>query len=116
MNFCHCTITALPCGHVVAELSGELDIAAAPTLRGALRDAVAGARRGVVVDMDGVTFIDASCLGVLVGAHRQARHLPDGLRLAAVPGHVRHLLHVTGLDVHLPVCPTLVAVAGDHGH
>ena len=52
----------------------------------------------MIIDLGAVTFMDAAGLGVLAEALRRARHLPDGLRLAAVPARVQRLLAITGLD------------------
>ena len=90
--------TVLPTGHVQVSLSGELDIATAPAARDALDQAAGQAVTGLIIDLAEVTFLDAAGLGVLVGASKRARRLPEGLRLAAVPAHVLRLLQVTGLD------------------
>ncbi len=95
----------LPGGHIVVVLSGELDITTASAMRDALADAARRAVTGVIVDLAEVTFLNAAGLGVLVGAHSRARHLPDGLRLAAVPPHALRLLKLTGLDRHLAAYP-----------
>jgi anti-sigma B factor antagonist len=52
-----------------------------------------------------VTFLDAAGLGVLAAASGNARHLPGGFRLVAVPARVLRLLMVTGLDRHLATFP-----------
>ena len=51
------------CGDVVI-VSGSLDIATAPALREALLTLVADRDASVVVDLDGVDFIDSTGLGV----------------------------------------------------
>ncbi|MGI8803321.1 MAG: STAS domain-containing protein [Solirubrobacteraceae bacterium] len=50
---------------------GELDVATGPILAARLREAAAGASPAVVVDLSGVSFIDARGLRVLVGAHER---------------------------------------------
>jgi anti-sigma B factor antagonist len=71
------TVTSADTSTVIA-VRGEVDVATAPILRRALAEADARGRRDlmggpVVVDLSGVTFIDASGLSVLVGAARWAR-------------------------------------------
>ncbi len=63
-------------GQCVVHIAGELDISTAPRLADYL--AGLGGQR-VVVDLVGVTFIDSSGFGVLVGAHQ--RHEEDGGKL-----------------------------------
>jgi anti-sigma B factor antagonist len=97
----------LTTGHVVVKLVGEVDLATSADVGTALADAARVTHTGVVVDLADLTFIDASGLRVLMGAHRDSRHLPAGLRLAAVPAHVIRLLNVTGFGRHLAVFPTV---------
>lgn len=101
----------LPTGYVVVPLSGEVDMAATAELAAALAHAAMRARTGVIADLSGLTFIDASGLGVLVRAHQRSCHLPGGLRLAAAPASMRRLLKVTRLDSYLNVFPTVTAAA-----
>ncbi len=55
----------------IIAVSGELDACTAPRLRELLCDI--GDSNRVVVDASGMTFIDSSALGVLVGAARRLR-------------------------------------------
>jgi anti-sigma B factor antagonist len=59
-------------GSAVIRPHGELDIATVPSLRAAVIDAIAEGRVDLVVDLAGVTFIDSSGLGALVGALKRA--------------------------------------------
>ncbi len=52
--------------------------------------------------MSGVTFIDASGIGVLVAAANLARQAGGGLSLLAPSRQVRRLLGVLHLDAILP--------------
>lgn len=83
---------------VLVHLDGELDLAAAPALRTRLADLLAAGDRDVVVDLAGVTFFDTSALEPLVESHRLGRSRGVRLVLCHVPGHVRRVLEITGLD------------------
>jgi anti-anti-sigma factor len=98
-------VTALPGGHVVVALSGDLDVVTADVVRRVLAEATRRAVTGVIADLAEVRFVDAAGLGVLAGAAGRARHLPGGLRLAAVPPNVLRLLKLTRLDGHLAAYP-----------
>jgi anti-anti-sigma factor len=72
---------------------GELDLACRDELRRVLTD-VAGT---VVVDLERVTFLDSSCIGVLAGA-AQRLHEDDGdLRIRRPADVPRRALEITGL-------------------
>jgi len=103
-------LSIMPGGHVVVALSGEIDIATAPAARDLLAEATSEGVTGITVDLGQVTFMDAAGLGVLASASKAARHLPEGLRLAAVPPRVLRLLRLTGLD-----CLAAFPSCGSHG-
>ncbi|MFB4302274.1 STAS domain-containing protein [Actinomadura sp. NTSP31] len=95
--------------HTLIALSGELDIASAPSLRERLRAALEDSGAHVVIDLSEVTFCDVSGLALLVGARR--RTAPDGsLVLASPRPQLARLLHVTGLDRAFTVRPAGGAV------
>jgi anti-sigma B factor antagonist len=75
---------------------GDLDVATAPTLRTALAEA-SSATHALVVDVSGVTFMDASALGVLIGAARGARDRGHKVVLRGPSANTLRLLQVTGL-------------------
>ena len=77
---------------------GELDLAAAGSLRTALEEAVRTADRAVQVDLAAVTFIDSTALAVLVDAWRQATERDVVLCVLRPAPNVRRVLHITGLD------------------
>lgn len=84
-------------GHLVA-LSGRLDVHAAADVRLALADAVDRGEGELVVHLSGLEAVDATGLGVLVGAHRRAQRAGRTLVLLDVPAQVDRLLLVTRLN------------------
>jgi len=110
----------LPCradrgGYVIAELIGELDIAAAPALREQLLDLLCAASH-LILDLSEVEHADASGLAVLVGSGRRARLLGGSLRLAAPSPESARVLSATGMDRHLNIYPTVrAAITGQPG-
>ena len=94
-------VAAAP-GRTVVTTSGEVDAATAPMLREALMRAQAGLLRqgpehSLVVDLSGVTFIDASALGVLAGAARRAHRVGGEIVLRDPTRMTVRLLEITGL-------------------
>jgi anti-sigma B factor antagonist len=84
-------------GPPVVALSGDLDIATAPSLRAELSEV--NARGGdVVVDLRGLRFIDSTGLGVLVAARRDASDRGHKVTLRGPSSNVVHLLAISGLD------------------
>lgn len=81
------------------QLRGDLDMASADELRLQLLQAVQDVGAGeVILDMSGVTFMDATALGMLVGANHRLTQLGGNLKIESPPDHVRRLLAAAGLD------------------
>jgi anti-sigma B factor antagonist len=77
---------------------GEVDSSSAPLLRAELETALDGGDlRELVVDLDGVTFLDSAGLSVLAGAHRRAAGRDVHLRVLASSRAVIRPLQITGL-------------------
>jgi anti-anti-sigma factor len=96
-------------GHVIAVLSGELDIASAPALREQLLGLLRPAASRLVIDLSAVSYADASGLAVLAGTGRRAGLLGGFLRLAAPAPAVARVLRLTGLHLRLDIFPTVQA-------
>jgi anti-anti-sigma factor len=85
-----------PGQHVLVR--GRLDVRAAADARLALAAAVADGTGDLVLDLSGLEAVDATGLGVLVGAHRAAGRVGRRLVLLDVPTPVGRLLLVTRLS------------------
>ncbi len=81
----------------VVVLVGRLDVGSVGRVRDALHVAIAQGSGDLVVHLDGVEVVDASGLGVLVGAHRRARHAGRRLVLVGVPARLERLIRHTRL-------------------
>ena len=98
---------------LVVRLAGELDLYNAETVRAALLAAVERSPQRLVVDLEGVRFIDSTALGVLIEARSK---LSDRRSFVlAAPGlETRRALEVSGLDRHFTVARTVTdAIAAD---
>jgi anti-sigma B factor antagonist len=93
-------------GWVVVRLSGDIDLASAPTVRSRLNDVLAFGPENVRIDLGEVGFMDSQGLNILAGIHKRAQELGGQIRLVGVPDHIRRLLELTGLDTLLDVQPS----------
>ena len=85
-------------GVTVLALSG--DVMGGPdgaVLHDRLQQLKTGGRRNVVVDLEGVRFMNSSGLGMLIGALTTVRNAGGDLRLARVGPRVQSLLVITKL-------------------
>ena len=84
-------------GQVLA-LRGRLDVAVATDVRLALAAAMTAGTGDLVLDLSALAAVDATGLGVLVGAHRHAGREGRVLVLRDVTPTVGRLLFVSRLD------------------
>jgi anti-anti-sigma factor len=87
-------------------VEGEVDLATAPVLKGALLARVAAGATRLVLDLSGVVHMDSTGLGVLVGVRRR---LPeDGVIAVAGAGPaIRSVFEITGLDRTFKLFPSV---------
>ncbi len=52
----------------------------------------------MVIDLRGVSFIDSTGIGELVGCQRRCRDAQVALAFVVPDGTIRKILHVTGMD------------------
>ena len=103
-------------GYTIVTIGGEIDIARTPVLREQLLGLLRPGASGLIVDLSGVTFCDASGLAVLVGVARRVGLLGGDLRLAAPPPLISTVLRLTGLDSRFEIFATVPEAIGGRAH
>jgi anti-sigma B factor antagonist len=100
-------------GWTVVDIYGELDVATTPELREVLVGLVGDGATRLILDLDGVDFIDSTGLGTIISALKRARTHGGDLRLVCTQARITRLFEITGLDKAVPLLPSLdAAVAG----
>jgi anti-sigma B factor antagonist len=89
-------------GYQVVTVTGELDIATAEQAYTYISGVIDDRPAPVRVDMGGVTFCDASGLGVLAKIARHARQAGLQLRLTSARPSLLKIMRITGLDRAFP--------------
>jgi anti-sigma B factor antagonist len=100
-------------GVPVLGVRGEVDVSTAPRFRQALLEMASHGPAVVVVDLDGVAFIDSTGLGVLVSGLKRLRSLGGDLLLVCTQPHILRVLEVTRLDRAFDVHATIASAVGD---
>jgi anti-sigma B factor antagonist len=85
----------------MVEVRGELDVATGPTLSDAVSALTRDGLAGVVIDLDGVTFVDSRGLSALLESHRAATERDMTLRVVNLQPVVAKLFRITGVDAVL---------------
>jgi len=81
----------------VVVVGGEIDVYTAPKLREQLIDLVSGGKYHLVVDMEGVDFLDSTGLGVLVGGLKKVRAHDGSMELICSQDRLLKIFRITGL-------------------
>jgi anti-sigma B factor antagonist len=77
---------------------GEIDLSSVNLLREAVIKAIQAGVRKLTIDLAGVTYIDSSGLGMLVGAHKRMSSAGGTLTVHCSGQRIPRLLGLTGLD------------------
>jgi anti-anti-sigma factor len=95
---------------VIATVSGELDLAGAPSTGESIGEAVPTSARTLVVDFTNLEFIDSSGIAMLFNLARRLGARRQGLRVVARGGGpVSRVLEIVEFDRAAPVYETLDA-------
>jgi anti-sigma B factor antagonist len=99
---------------VVAQLTGELDIAGAPHVGERISEAVPTSARGLVVDMSTLEFIDSSGVSMLFGLVRRLSSRRQELRVVAPEGQpVARVLEIVEFERAAPVSTDVDAAVAE---
>lgn len=90
-------------GQVTARLAGELDHHGAGEVREAIDEAVLRHRvRRLILDFSGLTFMDSSGVGLIMGRYRLLRSLGGELQVVGASPRLERMIRLSGLD-KLPI-------------
>ncbi|MDU2066819.1 MAG: anti-sigma factor antagonist [Sporomusaceae bacterium] len=85
-------------GKIVVRLEGELDLLTVKDFRDAV-DSFLNSRKGsqLILNLSGLTFIDSSGIGALLGRYKKAQLLGGCVAVTNVQPQVRRILECSGL-------------------
>ena len=85
-------------GIEIIKLDGKITIGAGDQqLRDVIANTVAAGKNKILLDLSGVTTIDSSGIGELVGSYTTVTNRGGKLKLLHLPAKLNELLHVTQL-------------------
>lgn len=84
-------------GVTVVDLAGELDTYSCPALRSAIVDLVDRGDRQILLNMQGVQYIDSAGLGTLVGGLKRATEHGGQLKIVNANSQIDKVFTITGL-------------------
>jgi len=84
-------------GFAVLSVRGEVDVYTAPRFRERLIELVGEGKHHIIVDLEGVDFLDSTGLGVLVGGLKRLRSHDGDLFLVCTQSRILKVFEITGL-------------------
>ncbi len=90
---------------------GDLDVYTVGSLRDAIGSMIDDSTPHVVVDLDGVPFMDSSGLGALMGGVRRLREAGGDLAIACTREQHLKLFTITGFGEGVSIAPTVEEAA-----
>jgi anti-sigma B factor antagonist len=91
----------------VVHVGGEIDVYTAPVLREHLDEHISAGRHHLVIDLEGVSFMASTGLGVLVGRLKLVRAANGTLRLVCSSERILSVFSITGLDKVFQIFPSV---------
>jgi anti-sigma B factor antagonist len=91
--------------------NGDLDVYTVGSLRDAIGQMIEEQTTRVVVDLDGVPFMDSSGLGALMGGVRRLREAGGDLAIACTREQHLKLFAITGFGEGVSIAPTVEEAA-----
>ncbi len=97
--------------HKVIRPDGDLDVYTVGSLRDAIGTMIEEGHTKLVVDLDGVPFMDSSGLGALMGGARRLREAGGDLAIACTREQHLKLFTITGFGEGVSIAPTVEEAA-----
>ena len=91
----------------ILAVEGEVDAHTAPQLKSAIAASLDRGTTELIVDLDQVTFMDSTGLGVLVGGLKGLREVGGELRIVCTRRPILRILEITGLAKVIPLYSAL---------
>lgn len=85
-------------GIPVVELEGEIDLSTSPLFKERVYEVIDAGGKEIVIDLNGLSFMDSTGLGVLVAVLKKTKSEGGRVRLVCGRENIRKVFILTGLD------------------
>ncbi len=91
--------TSTSSGVCVAKIKGDLDHHTAKLIRGEIdREIISSRPHRLIIDFSGVTFMDSSGIGLIMGRYKLMQDYDGEVIIASPPNYIRKVLRIAGVD------------------
>jgi anti-sigma B factor antagonist len=81
----------------VVEVIGEIDVYTSPKVKEIISELIDKGNYNLVVNLEGVRYIDSTGLGVLIGALKKVREKDGSISLVCTNPQIKKIFNITGL-------------------
>ena len=100
-------ITCIKQGVLIVRAEGELDMHVVDEFRRSIDEAFEKSGvKSIILDLKGVTFIDSSGLGAILGRYKKVNHSGGKLLAANAHPQVKRIFEMSGLLTVIPIFTT----------
>ncbi|NDD27723.1 MAG: anti-sigma factor antagonist [Proteobacteria bacterium] len=79
------------------EVKGEIDVYTSPRVKETINDLIDQGHNNMVINLEGVRYIDSTGLGVLIGALKKVREKNGKIVLICTNPQIKKIFNITGL-------------------
>jgi len=98
------------------EVQGEIDVYTSPRVKETINELIDAGHYNMVVNLEGVRYIDSTGLGVLIGALKKVREKNGKIVLICTNPQIKKIFNITGLikifDIYKDEAEALGSFAG----
>ncbi len=107
-------VTAKNLGNIaILEIEGEIDAEYAPQFKKSLAKLSLERQKKIILDLNKVTFVDSTGLGVMISLMRQLKEQEGELRLVGLQEEVRSVFEITRLYKVFEICSSIEEAVKD---
>lgn len=79
------------------EVQGEIDVYSSPKVKEAINELIEKGHYTLIINLEGVRYIDSTGLGVLIGALKKVREHSGSISLICTNPQIKKIFNITGL-------------------
>lgn len=79
------------------EVQGEIDVYTSPKVKEIITELIEKGNYNLVINLEGVRYIDSTGLGVLIGALKKVREKEGSINLVCNNPQIKKIFNITGL-------------------
>ncbi len=82
---------------IILDINGEIDLYNAPEIKKNIKTQIDNGKHNIIVNLDKVSYIDSSGIGVLISSLSQLKKVGGGLKIINVYASVKKVFELTKL-------------------